>query len=122
MISFLNTRAVLAVRNLNIEEGVKFYNQALAGSDPMDALIQAKVLFNQGLAYVRNNQLLLAEAALQKSLDLGGSQFNRAAKPLSIAKQIIQKQSKLQVSDGGSASAMASSRAAMDEFEFETVF
>lgn len=119
IISFLNTRAVMAVRNNNFDEGVKLYTQALAGCDPKESLVLAKVLFNQGLALVRHGDPALAEAAFLRSLELGGSVFNRAVKPLAITRQLISKQKK---AVGGGNSSMASAAVAMDEFEFESVF
>lgn len=120
ILSFLNTRAVMAVRNGNLAEGAKLYQQALAGCDPEQVLIMSRILFNQGLAYVRNEQLSLAETAFERSVELGGPAFDRAVNPLAITRQILAKQQRQKSVAGGSSVVPAESSAkAMDQFEYE---
>ncbi|MCX6127008.1 MAG: hypothetical protein NTV34_19965 [Proteobacteria bacterium] len=121
VISFLNTRAVLSIRSKSFEEGGKLYKQALAGCDPRNGLVLAKVYFNQGLAFVRNDQPELAVVSFQKSLEKGGSSFNRAAKPLAVAKQIVLTRERLKASGGNCSEVLSSSQQALDDFDFEIV-
>lgn len=121
VLSFLNTRAVMAVRNGNLSEGIQLYQQAISGCDPEQVLILAKILFNQGLAYVRNEQPEKAEGVFERSIELGGAAFDRAAKPLAITKQLLAKQNKSAktAGSGGAARKLESVADAMDEFEYE---
>ncbi|MCX6116713.1 MAG: hypothetical protein NT027_04170 [Proteobacteria bacterium] len=92
ILSFLNTRAVMAVRNGAVDEGLKLYRQAISCSDPKEQVVRAKIYFNQGLAEVRNHQVSMAEQSFVQSLELGGSKFNRASGPLAITRQLVAKQ------------------------------
>ena len=120
VLSFLNTRAVMAVRNGVLLEGIQLYQQAIAGCDPEQVLILARILFNQGLAYVRNEQPELAEQVFQRSVELGGAAFDRAAKPLAITKQLLAKHHKSKAVGGSHGSGQLESVArTLDEFEYE---
>ncbi len=131
ILSYLNTRAVLAVKNGQIEQGLNIYNQTLKGCDPEEHLIKSKVLFNQGLAFVRDSKPELAETAFYKSLELGGAKFSRAQGPLEIIRQIVAKRKKPQPSSTSpsktdsltpTVNQSPSNSSSMDDIEFESVF
>lgn len=119
ILSFLNTRAILSVRNGNPTEGIQLYQQALQGCDPEQVLILSRILFNQGLAYVRNEQPALAEVALQRSVELGGQAFDRAVKPLIITKQILVQQQRQKLAVGGGPVPVVCVAKAVDQFDYE---
>ena len=112
VLSFLNTRGVMATRAGKAEDGLKLYTEAIAGCDPSDKLTIAKLQFNMGLAYVRADQLQKAVDALTKSIELGGSEYTRAAKPLTIARQMLLRKT--------NPSLMVDGLADMDYMEFES--
>ena len=115
VLAFLNTRAVMAARAGMMDEGVKLYNEALAGCDPVDKVIVAKLWFNMGIAFVRARQLEKATDSLAKSVEIGGSDFDRAVNPLAVARQVLAKKS-----SGASAGDLSSASQVMEEIEFES--
>ncbi len=113
VLAFLNTRAVMAARAGMQDAGIKLYHEAVAGCDPADRIVMAKLYFNMGLALVRSSKIEDGIDAFVKSLDFGGTAFNRAEKPLGIAKLLVARRA------GGSERELASSQLTMDELEFE---
>lgn len=91
VVAFLNTRAVMATRSGKHDQGIKLYHDAVAGADPDDRLVLAKLYFNMGLAYVRSRRIEHGIDAFAKSITVGGTQFDRAKKPLSVAREILAK-------------------------------
>lgn len=90
VISFLNMRAIMAIRSGQFHEGVRYYDHALAGCGS-NKLIQARIKFNLGLAYARADELDKAYAALLESQNLGGPEFQRARGPLEIIAKLLKK-------------------------------
>jgi tetratricopeptide (TPR) repeat protein len=80
VIAFLNLRAIMAIKEGNFREAVEYYQYAISGAK--DQVVKSKVKFNLGLAYLRHDDLDLAQACLKESLTLGGSEFTRARSPL----------------------------------------
>jgi tetratricopeptide (TPR) repeat protein len=117
VIAFLNTRAVMATRAGMHDQGINLYHNAVAGVDPDDHLVIAKLYFNMGLAYVRSRRLEHGIDAFAKSVTVGGSQFDRACKPLSVAREILAKKT----ASAFFAAEVAAPRAAHggDDIEFE---
>jgi tetratricopeptide (TPR) repeat protein len=114
VLAFLNTRAVMAVRSGQAESGLKLYQEAVEGCDPEQKVIAAKIYFNMGLAFTRAHKIPEGVKAFEKSIQEGGAEFNRAEKPLAIAKVIAAKK------PGSSPSELASSQQSIEELEFET--
>jgi tetratricopeptide (TPR) repeat protein len=99
ILSFLNTRAIMAVRNGEIDEGLRLYKQALQGNDPNELVIHSKILFNQGLAFAKGNAPESAEKSFAMSLTLGGDAFKKAERPLAITRQVIAKKQSFNMND-----------------------
>lgn len=93
VISFLNMRAVMAIRAGLIEEGLRYYDNALDGVGK-DGVVRSKIKFNIGIAYVRSNDLDKAAVAFRESLELGGKAFQRAQGPLKVIEQVTKSQAK----------------------------
>ena len=102
----------MATRAGNAEDGIKLYAEAISGCDPVDKLTIAKLQFNLGLAFVRADQLQKAVDALTKSIELGGREYTRAAKPLTTARQMLLRKT--------NPSLMVDGLADMDNMEFES--
>ncbi len=90
VLSFLNMRAIMAVKNGQFDEGHRFYQYALQGAG-VDKVLEAKLCFNQGLAYVRSGDIPKAQASFQRSVTVGGEAFPRASKPLAITTKLARK-------------------------------
>jgi tetratricopeptide (TPR) repeat protein len=88
VLAFLNTRAVMASRGNMIQEGIMLYNEAVAGCDPADKVIMAKLYFNLGLAFVRIEKFNEAISALENSVRIGGLAYDRATKTLASARSL----------------------------------
>ncbi len=88
VLAFLNTRAVMASRGEMIDEGVRLYREAVAGCDPSDKVVLAKLWFNMGLAYVRSHKFDDAIGALESSVRIGGLAYDRATKTLASARAL----------------------------------
>jgi tetratricopeptide (TPR) repeat protein len=86
VLAFLNTRAVMASRANMLEEGIKLYKEAVAGCNPDDKVILAKLWFNLGLAFVRSDLIDEAIDALSQSVRIGGLAYDRATKTLASAR------------------------------------
>lgn len=112
VLAFLNTRGVMATRAGMAEDGIKLYNEAIHGCDPADKLTVAKLQFNIGLAYVRIDQLQKAVNALTLSIELGGREYTRAAKPLTTARQMLLRKT--------NPSLMVDGQADMDDMDFDS--
>ena len=80
----------MAIRAGQFDEGVRYYDYALAGCTEQKAL-QARIKFNLGLAYARIDDLDKAHAALVESQNLGGHEFQRARGPLEIITKLRKK-------------------------------
>lgn len=90
MLSFLNLRAVMAIRADKTVDGIKFYEIALAGCR-QDPEIQAKLHYNIGLAWSKIRDFEKAAAHLQASVTIGALVgFDKAAKPLEVALKNMQ--------------------------------
>ena len=85
---FLNTRAVMASRGNMIDEGIRLYNEAVAGCNPADKVIMAKLYFNLGLAFVRIEKYDEAIGALDNSVRIGGLAYDRATKTLASVRAL----------------------------------
>lgn len=88
LMSFLNLRAIMAIRAGSFDEGISYYENALQGAGESKEL-QAKLKFNLGLAYARSADLAKAQQAFLESVALGGSRFARAKGPLEIVKTVL---------------------------------
>lgn len=99
-ISFLNMRAIMAMRLKKADEGFRLYELALDGAKTNN-LFSAKLYFNMGLAYARQKDLKKAQACLENSTQLGGSQFQRAKQPLEIVNKVMTKKTTLPELDVG---------------------
>lgn len=93
VVSFLNMRAIMAIRSDRFEEGIQCYRVAINGTNT-DKELRAKLKFNMGLAYARTGELGKAEGLFFESLQLGGPRFQRARGPLDTIKNIINAQGK----------------------------
>lgn len=117
LISFLNLRAIIAIRADKFDESVDYYQCALSGCGD-DRETQAKLLFNMGLAYVRGNDLTKAQKCFADSLALGGAKFPRAKAPLDIVKQLI----KVRAARGAGAPRDPKDLKELIEVEWETLY
>lgn len=90
VLSFLNMRAILAIKSGRWEEGYRFYEVALKGAAE-EPILGAKLSFNQGLAYVRAGDVGKAKESFKRSTELGGREFTRAARPYAITTSILQR-------------------------------
>lgn len=115
VISFLNMRAIMAMRGGRHAEGLNFYSQAVKGSGEAKE-IKAKVLFNMGLAYVRMDDLQKAQELFLESCQIGGPQFQRARGPLDVVKGVLKNKER------GKTSTPKESMELIDEVEWETLF
>jgi len=88
VVSFLNMRAIMAIRSDRFDEGMQYYQVAVNGTNS-DKELRAKLKFNMGLAYARAGDLAKAEGLFFESLQLGGARFQRARGPLDTIKNII---------------------------------
>lgn len=91
IISFLNMKAIMAMRIGRFAEAMQYYENAFAGSSD-SKLLQAKIKFNMGLAYARRNDLLKAQDALLLSQQLGGQEFQRAKAALATVQKLLSRQ------------------------------
>jgi tetratricopeptide (TPR) repeat protein len=94
VISFLNLKAIMASKQNNFSESIRYYDFASAGAGT-DSELQAKLKFNMALAYVRMNNLAKAQTFFQESMKLGGKKFQRAKGPLEVVSNIMAKKSNL---------------------------
>jgi len=115
VISFLNMRAIMAIRGGQLDEGMEYYGYAVGGAGE-DKDVKAKLKFNIGLAYARVGDLEKARAALSESCELGEGHFKRASKPLALITKVLQAQS-LKRADAAQAAT-----ADLEESEWETLF
>jgi tetratricopeptide (TPR) repeat protein len=95
-IAFLNIRAILAVRNKRVEEGLQLYQQAERACGER-SLVKARVLFNKGLALARSGDLTGAIDSFEQSLKCGGTEFIRASGPLAIVKKVAERDGQVKV-------------------------
>ena len=87
LLSFLNVRAVMAIRNNCIDEGINYYKLALAGSS--EDVVLSKIHFNIGIAFLRNHQAQESVFHLEESLRLGTKMgYLKAKRPLETARKI----------------------------------
>ncbi len=87
IISYLNTRAIMAMKAKQIDQGLELYRQALARAEGRDTM-KAKLHYNLGLSYTREHKLDEAAHHLDLSVKLGGSIFKRASRPLEVLRTI----------------------------------
>lgn len=88
VLSYLNTRAILAIKTKNFAQGFQFYEHAVSrGVD--DPAMKAKLHYNYGLGYIRANEIEKAIKHFEQSVQLGGAKFQRAKGPLEIANKIL---------------------------------
>jgi len=114
VISFLNTRAILAIRAGCFDEGINYYTYALKGAaDEKD--LKAKIMFNMGLAYIRTADLDRAHECFRESCALGGSRFQRAKGPLDKLTNVIKNRGKTKKTD-------AEAIKEMDSEDWETLY
>lgn len=100
IISFLNMRAIMAMRLKRADEGFRLYQLAIDGAKG-NQISEAKLYFNMGLAYARQKDLKKAQNCLQSSSQLGGHHFQRAQQPLEIVNKVIAKESLVSELDVG---------------------
>ena len=112
IVSFLNMRAILAIRSGRFDEGIRYYDYALTGCAEQKSL-QARIKFNIGLAYARHDALDKAYAALVESQKLGGQDFQRAQGPLEIISKLIKK---------GGSQAKEDLKSLAENVEWETLY
>lgn len=93
VLTFINMRAILAIRNGQVRDGIRYYQLAIEGCHN-DNIVRAKLYFNTGLALMKLKEEENAVLAFQKSLELGGAEFNRAKGPLDICLRSITKKQK----------------------------
>jgi tetratricopeptide (TPR) repeat protein len=110
MLSFLNMRAIMAIKTQHFEEGVKLYKTAINGCI-QQPLLQARLYYNMALGCVRTDKIADAAAYFEQSVNLGGAKFDKARKPLEITKKILKKFPDAKASQAALAEA--------EEFEFE---
>jgi tetratricopeptide (TPR) repeat protein len=101
VISFLNMKAILAMRSGRFDEGMQYYDHALVGCGD-DKPLKARIKFNVGLAYARNNNIQQAHAAFLESQTLGGHFFQRAKGPLAVIDKILKRGSPATAAEMGS--------------------
>jgi len=94
VLAFLNLKAIIAAKQNNFPESIRYYDFAFSGTGENTEL-KAKLKFNMALSYVRMNDLPKAQSFFQESLKLGGKKFQRAKGPLVIVNNIISKKSDL---------------------------
>ncbi len=117
VISFLNMRAIMSIRSDRFDEGVEYYNYAFKGAGT-DKELQAKIMFNMGLAYVRTVDLDRAKECFKESCLLGGTKFQRAKKPLEIVVTAIKNKDKPKKSGANEAKQTVD----LDDIEWETLY
>lgn len=89
MLSFLNLRAVMAIRIEALEEGISFYKMAIAGSQA-EPSVQSKLYFNLGIACMKISDFASAVSYLEKSLKLGNEEdYIKAKQPLEKAQKAL---------------------------------
>lgn len=94
VISFLNMRAIMAMRADRFDEAMEYYGYALKGAGE-DKDVSAKLKFNMGLAYVKTMDLDKAQECFRDSCLLGGPRFQRAKGPLEIVVNAIKNKDKV---------------------------
>lgn len=92
-ISFLNTRAIMAMRAGKHHEGLALYGTAISGIKT-DVIIAAKLRFNEGLGYMKAGKVEEAIHSFEQSVKLGGTKFQKAERSLKIAQSIVKQQEK----------------------------
>lgn len=88
VISFLNMRAIMFIKSREFEDGYALYHRAIKHS-PDNDVVKAKLHYNLGLGYIRNNHPDKAALEFEKSIELGGKNFRRAAAPLEITRKLV---------------------------------
>jgi tetratricopeptide (TPR) repeat protein len=91
VLSFLNMRAIMAIRSGRFDDGFRHYELALKGCNRADEIMMARLKFNYGLGFVRANNPEQAAKLFEESVRLGGNKFKRAQKPLEITKAVTSK-------------------------------
>jgi tetratricopeptide (TPR) repeat protein len=99
IVSFLNMRAILAIREGRLEEGLRCYQQAAEGFKEGDQVVLAKLKFNLGLGLIKANEPEKAVEMFEESRRLGGTSFKRASRPLEIARSIAKNKAAGKTSD-----------------------
>lgn len=87
IVSYLNMRAVMAIKTKKIDDGLDLYQLALRKCVD-DRLILSKLNYNMGLGLVKASRVVEAAEKFEKSVALGGDTFNRARGPLEITKKV----------------------------------
>lgn len=118
VISFLNMRAIMSIRNGGVGEGLEYYRYALDGAGD-DNEVKAKLKFNMGLAFVRADDLEKAQECFHDSCVLGGPRFQRAKKPLDVVKNVLKNKDKPQLRKAAKAKILDEDG---DELEWETLY
>lgn len=120
-VSFLNTRAIMAMRAGKHQEGLALYGTAISGSKS-DSTITAKLRFNEGLGFMKAGKVDQAIASFEQSVKLGGTKFQKAGRNLKVAQSIARQQEKA-ISQPKTAEKTEGSDSGqqMQEFEWETL-
>lgn len=84
VVSYLNTKAIFAIRQDRIREGMASYTKALNGVAESNTKIKAKILFNIGLAFLRLKEWKKARQTFAESSRIGGDDFPKAARVLAL--------------------------------------
>jgi tetratricopeptide (TPR) repeat protein len=122
VLGFINMRAVLSIKNGQVEDGIRFYQMALEGCRD-DKIVRAKLYFNMGLAYSKLKNDESAVRSFERSLELGGTEFTRAKVPLEISMRAAARRLKNSGPDGKPAGtsdgAQTESFDSLDEIELD---
>lgn len=86
--SIFNNAAVMAVRDGDIEKGLKLYNNARGPTKSADLV--SKITFNMGLAYKKNHHYKASEICFAESFRLNPAN-TKAAEQLAIAQEMVSK-------------------------------
>ena len=87
-LAFLNMRAIMCMKTGKKKEGFRLYEMA-AGGASRDPVVAAKINFNMGLAYARDNDVAKAKQRFAQSVKLGGKKFTKGQKPLTIVDKVL---------------------------------
>lgn len=92
LIAFLNMRAIMSIKEGHLDEGLRYYQYAIDGTEnaPEERAneVKAKLCFNMGLAYARSSDLVKAAECFRKSCEFGGDAFQKARGPLAAVTAI----------------------------------
>jgi len=93
LVAFLNMRAIIQIKAGKIQEGLDLYDIAWSGIAE-ERVLKSKLRFNMGLGFLKAGKLEDAIKCFEESTMLGGVEFGRAAKPLTIVRNVVATQHK----------------------------